>query len=80
MEKFGTPTAAGPGVASETVGLEAVGAPPGVRPGAWSVRGAPPEPDFFDPLDDVPLDCVVGFPPFVVAFGALPLVVFCREP
>ena len=40
MKKFGTPTGAGPGAATEMVGLAAVGAPPGVRSTGWSGAGA----------------------------------------
>jgi hypothetical protein len=69
-------------VASETVGLAAVGAPPGVRPGdAVGCAGPPPELFFFvGPPDEVPLDdCCLGVVPLAV-FWPVPLVVFCREP
>src|SRR3954447_24196136 len=35
MKKLGTPIGAGPGTESEKLGLEGVGAPPGVRVGSW---------------------------------------------
>src|SRR4051794_25427400 len=35
MKKLGTPIGAGPGTESERLGLEGVGAPPGVRVGTW---------------------------------------------
>ena len=84
MKKFGTPTWAGPGVANDTVGFAAVGAPPGVRSTGWAGAGAfgavglacPPAPP---PEEPVLLGSDSGLPVTdCVTLG--PFVVCCREP
>jgi len=53
MKKFGTPTGAGPGSASEKVGLASVGVPSGLRSGSDGVScSSDLSLSFFDPLDD----------------------------